>query len=227
MKSDRTAFPEDWRSLERDVLNMRDTSVRSAVLGLLRGDRLTVPRPQAEAPFLDVAVVGGGRWRSVDQHPDSLTMMVFYRGYHCPICRGYLKQLDQMLDEFTRAGVSVIAVSGDTEANARQSVAEWNLENLSVGYGQTVESMRDWGLFVSEGIKEGEPELFGEPGIFLIRPDGTLYTTMLNSVPFARPRIEDVLQSVQWVREHDYPARGEERVFSGAATSRSFESITR
>ena len=69
--------------------------------------------------------------------------------------------------------------------------------------------MRDWGLFVSKGIKEGEPEFFGEPGIFLIRPDGTVYAEMLNSMPFARPHFEEVLKAVQWVNESQYPARGE------------------
>jgi hypothetical protein len=69
--------------------------------------------------------------------------------------------------------------------------------------------MRAWGLFVSKGIKAGEPNCFGEPGLFLIRPDGNLYAAVLNTMPFGRPRLDDVVAAVRWVVENDYPARGE------------------
>jgi hypothetical protein len=32
--------------------------------------------------------------------------------------------------------------------------------------------MRAWDLFVSDGINDNEPELFNEPGLFLIEPGG-------------------------------------------------------
>ncbi|HVA42664.1 MAG TPA: redoxin domain-containing protein [Acidimicrobiales bacterium] len=167
-------------------------------------------KPQAPAPPLDVELVGGGRWNLADQQPDAFSMLVFYRGLHCPVCSGYAKQLDSMLEDFAAVGVtSVIAISGDTAKRAQRSVEEWRIEHLSVGYGQTVDSMREWGLFVSKGIKEGEPALFGEPGLFLIRPDGNVYAEVLNSMPFARPRFDELLGSIAWVNEHDYPARGE------------------
>jgi hypothetical protein len=67
----------------------------------------------------------------------------------------------------------------------------------------------EWGLFVSKGIKEGEPDEFGEPGLFLIRPDGTVYAEMLNSMPFGRPQLNELVSSIGWIVEHDYPARGE------------------
>lgn len=204
-----TQKDDERSSLVRDRVEEANAAQRAALLGLRHGERLTVPRPQAQAPTLDLSLVGGGRWRLADQHPEAFTMVVFYRGDHCLVCRGYLRQLDRMLDEFTRAGVSVVAVSGDPDERARHSVAEWGLEHLPVGYGQSVESMRDWGLFVSKGIKESEPEFFGEPGIFLIRPDGTVYAEILNSMPFARPHFDEVLKAVQWVNESHYPARGE------------------
>lgn len=66
-------------------------------------------------------------------------------------------------------------------------MADWKLTRLRVAYGQDAGSMREWGLFVSKGIKDPEPDAFGEPGIFLIRPDGTVYMAALNSMPAARP----------------------------------------
>jgi hypothetical protein len=88
-------------------------------------------------------------------------------------------------------------------------VAEWGLARLRVGYGQSVDSMREWGLFVSRGVKEPEPELFGEPGVFLVRADGTIYMVVLNSMPAARPRVEDLVGAIRFFVERDYPARGE------------------
>jgi len=69
--------------------------------------------------------------------------------------------------------------------------------------------MRDWGLFISKGVKDGEPDEFGEPGLFLIQPDGIVYAGVINTMPFARPHFDEVLVAVRYVREHDYPARGE------------------
>jgi len=43
-----------------------------------------------------------------------------------------------------------------------------------MGYGMTADQMNDWGLYVSAAIKEEEPDVFGEPGLLLIRPDQTL-----------------------------------------------------
>ncbi len=56
--------------------------------------------PRQKVPDLDVATLGGDRWRLADQRPENFTMVVFYRGLHCPICGRYLKDLDRKLAEF-------------------------------------------------------------------------------------------------------------------------------
>lgn len=171
---------------------------------------MTIPTPGTPAPDLDVPLVGGGRFRLADQHPENFSLVVFYRGWHCPICRGYLAQLGRALEDFRAVGVTcVVAVSGDDADRAQRSVTEWRLDHLNVGYGQSIESMREWGLFISTGIKDPEPDLFGEPGVFLLRPDGTVYMAAVNSMPAARPRIEDILSAVRFFVDNDYPARGQ------------------
>ena len=171
---------------------------------------MPIPTPTKPAPELDVALVGGGRFRLDEQQPESFTLVVFYRGLHCPICRGYLAQLERALGKLADTGVTcVVAVSGDEKEKAERSVAEWGLGQLQVGYGQSIESMRQWGLFVSRGVKDPEPEYFGEPGVFLIRPDGTVYMAAINSMPAARPRIADIVEAVQFFTSKNYPARGE------------------
>ncbi|HIE89539.1 MAG TPA: AhpC/TSA family protein, partial [Gammaproteobacteria bacterium] len=54
-----------------------------------------------------------------------------------------------------------------------------------------------------------EPSLFVEPGIFLVRPDQTLYFATVQTMPFARPSFGDILKAIDFVIAKDYPARGE------------------
>jgi len=170
---------------------------------------MSVPKPQTRAPELEVDTLAGGGWALSDRKPDQFTMIVFYRGVHCPVCTTYIGELQDKLDEFTSRGVDVIAVSGDTRERAERSESEWGLESLTVGYGLSTDVMRDWGLFVSTGIKDEEPSEFGEPGLFLIKPDGSVFFDAINSMPFGRPKLDDMLDGVDFVTENDYPARGE------------------
>ncbi len=121
----------------------------------------------------------------------------------------YIGELQHKLGDFTSRGVDVIAVSGDTRERAERSKSEWGLDNLTVGYDISTDVMRDWGLFVSSGIKDEEPDEFGEPGLFLIKPDGSVFFDAINSMPFGRPKLDDMLDAVDFVTENDYPARGE------------------
>ncbi len=166
-------------------------------------------KPRTPAPSLAVDTLAHGAWKLHEQRPDTLTLAVFYRGYHCPVCKVYIGELAGKLSEFTERGVDVIAVSGDSEERARKSAQEWNLGSLTIGYGQSIDSMREWGLFVSQGIKDGEPDQFGEPGLFWIKPGGDVFYEVINSMPFGRPHLDDVLDGLDFVKENDYPARGE------------------
>ena len=170
---------------------------------------MTPPRPQDRAPDLDVSLTTGERWRLADQTPDAFTMIVFYRGLHCPVCKGYNQTLNRLVDAYAERGVEAVVVSMDPEGRARQAEEEWGLSALDVGYGLTADQAREWGLYLSEGIKEDEPDLFSEPGLFLVRPDGTLYYGAVNSMPFGRPDLEQLLDALDFVDQHDYPARGE------------------
>jgi peroxiredoxin len=128
---------------------------------------------------------------------------------HCPICKLYLRQLDSLLEPFARRGTDVIAVSCDDRARADRTVRDWELKSLRIGYGLTIEEARGWDLFISNAIKEGEPAQFSEPGLALVKADGTLYAISLQSMPFARPHFNDVLNALDFVIQENYPARGE------------------
>ncbi len=165
-------------------------------------------KPRTQAPELVISMGEGGDWRLAEQKPENFTMLVFYRGLHCPVCKRYLQDLESKLQDIHSRGVEVIAISGDTGERAEETKREWGLERLTLGYGQSVDSMREWGLFVSHAIKPAEPDHFGEPGLFLIRPDGTIYYEAIQSMPFGRPSFREMLSAIDFVLQNDYPARG-------------------
>ncbi len=165
--------------------------------------------PGSSVPDLILPLTIGAQYNLAKQSPESFTLVVFYRGKHCPICRGQLKELSGNLESFTERGVNMVAVSMDDKERAMHVDKEWETGDVPLAYGLSEESAREWGLFVSEA-REGsdEPAIFSEPGMFLIRPDQSLYFASVQNAPFTRPPLGDLLDAIDHINETDYPVRG-------------------
>lgn len=168
----------------------------------------TKPVPGQLAPALEFQTQHGP-WRLSDRKPDSFTLVVFYRGLHCPICKSQLRDLVKTLPEWTERGVDVVAVSMDSEDRWRKTRDEWRIDELTLGYGVSEETARAWGLYMSTGLSDKEPARFSEPGLFLVGPDGKLFFASIQSMPFTRPPLKELLAGVDYVLANDYPARGQ------------------
>jgi len=164
--------------------------------------------PGAQTPDLAVETVGGGRWELSAQKPENFTMIVFYRGLHCPVCKSYLQKLEGLLDGYESGGFSTIAISMNDKALAEKAVSEWELKNLTMGYDLSESDARAWGLFISKAIKDVEADVFCEPGLFWVRPNGELYLVDVANMPWARPDLEFLLSKAAYALANDYPARG-------------------
>ena len=174
---------------------------------------MNVLKPRQPVPSLEISTLQGP-WSLSQQRPENFTMLVFYRGLHCPICAKYLQELEKLISDFDESGVIALAISSDDEGRAQQTASDWGLGKVNIGYGLTVEQARDWGLHRSAGkgktsIGIEEPDEFSEPGLFLVRPDGTLYWSQVSTMPFARPHFKEILGALGFVTANDYPARGE------------------
>jgi len=170
--------------------------------------------PRQPVPALAVDTVAHGRFDLASETPERFTLICFFRGLHCPICIRYLAELGRLLPEFAARGVSVIALSSDTHERALETASKVAAPALRLGYGLSLEAARRWGLYVSTGrgkTSSGveEPALFSEPGVFLVRPDRTLYYGSVQTMPFARPSFGDLLSAIDFAIAKDYPARGE------------------
>jgi peroxiredoxin len=165
--------------------------------------------PRKPVPALDVPLVGSGRFVLAESKPALFTMLIYYRGYHCPLCRSQLTDLKSRLSALSELGVEAIGISMDSEERARKSVEEWELGGLRIAHSLTEEAARAFGLYISGAISDKEPDRFSEPGLFLVNPDGTLYFTSVQSSPFTRPPLAELMQGIGYVKQAGYPARGE------------------
>ncbi|NOK58630.1 MAG: AhpC/TSA family protein [Chloroflexi bacterium AL-W] len=170
--------------------------------------------PRTKTPELEISTLDGSVWSLAEQRPETFTLVVAYRGLHCPICKTYLQELNRTVDEFKKRGVNVVALSSDTQERAQTARDEWKLDNITIGYGLSIEKAREWGLFISTsrgktsaGIEE--PTIFSEPGVFIIRPDQTLFASNIATMPFARPHFREMLAAIDFIIDKNYPARGE------------------
>ena len=164
--------------------------------------------PDTQAPTLNLPLVGGGTFDLAAQKPDNFTMVVFYRGHHCPVCKSYLQKLDGLMAQYKDAGFSVVAASMNDATLAATTVEEWGLKNVPVAYDLTAEDSAKWGLWISKAIKEAEIDIFCEPGLYWVRPDGRIYLIDISNMPWARPDLEFLLSKVPFAVDGGYPARG-------------------
>lgn len=169
-----------------------------------------MPLPRTKAPALDVPLLTGGTWSLASSTPDAFTIVVFYRGHHCPICKTYMTEIEALLPQATDQGINVVAVSMDTPDRARATLDEIGTQTLAIGHSLSEVSAREWDLYISSG-RPGtkEPGVFAEPGLFVIQPDGTVFFAQTQSAPFTRPDFGKLLGGLKFVVENDYPARGD------------------
>lgn len=170
--------------------------------------------PRQKVPELSVETLSSGPFDLATDGSDFATLVVFYRGLHCPICATYLKELGRLTSDFAEKGVKTIAISSDPQDRAQQMADKVGHPELRFGYGLSLEKAKEWGLFISTSrgktsIGIVEPDLFSEPGVFLVRPDGTLYFSAVQTMPFVRPHFKEMVGALEFVQANDYPARGE------------------
>lgn len=165
-------------------------------------------KPALAVSALAVDVVDGGRFDVHAARPRAFTLLAFYRGLHCPACKVWLHKLDGLADQFRDLGVEPVALSTDSIDRARAARDDWGLKTLPVGYGLPISTARAWGLAISESIAEKEPPWFSEPGVFLVRPDATLYMSSIQTTTFGRAAFDDILSGIRFVIEKQYPPRG-------------------
>ncbi len=162
-------------------------------------------------PDITAAKLGGGEIRlATPAESCKWRVIVVYRGKHCPICTNYLVRLNELLPEFNKIGVDVVAVSADSVEKAQAHIGEIS-PDFEVGYGLSVEQMRKLGLYISNPRSAAETDRpFAEPALFAVNKRGELQVIDISNAPFSRPEPASVLMGLKFILNpnNSYPVRG-------------------
>ncbi|WP_170786347.1 redoxin domain-containing protein [Ruegeria lacuscaerulensis] len=166
--------------------------------------------PGNPVPALKIETVAGGDFDLERDKGENGTLVIQYRGLHCPICIRQMGEVEAALDDFAELGIEVVMITTDTAERAAETVEKAGVSRLRVGHSLPMaEAREDWGLNISEG-REGTAEaaFFAEPGHFYISPDRNLYFAWQQTIPFARPAIADIAGGIKFALNNGYPPRG-------------------
>lgn len=140
--------------------------------------------------------------------PGAWQALFVFRGKHCPICKAYLGEIGKRLDALTGLGVTVAAVSADSEAQTR-IMADAVKPAFPLLYGMDQTTMQRLGLYVSEPRAATETDhRFPEPALFVVNPEGVLQLVDLSNAPFLRPDLDRLVGGLGFIIEKHYPVRG-------------------
>jgi peroxiredoxin len=169
---------------------------------------MPVVQTNTAAPDLTFRLLSGETFTLRDRNPKNYTIVVFYRGAHCPLCMNHIQEIKDNYQTALNAGFEIVIVSMDPKDKAQASTKDIAL-TVPVGYGLTEAMARSWGLYISGG-RDGtnEPTIYSEPGLFVIRPDTTVLMALVPSLPFSRPIIPQLIGGLRsYAIQNNYPAR--------------------
>jgi len=158
------------------------------------------------APF-ELPALGMENTITIGGKKQRWSILFVYRGRHCPRCKKFLNKLNAVLPSWTDQ-MDVMVASADNAEKAAADKAEFGWD-FNLAYDLTEDQMRALGLYVSSPLSEAETNAnFAEPGVFAMRPDGTLMLVDISNGPAARPDLEELLDGMIFNITNDRPVRG-------------------
>lgn len=181
--------------------------MKSIVAGLEKQlvERLTPGQP---VPPLDFLLRNGARSTTDALAPQALSLVAVYRGGWCADCRRFITGLDAAVPDLLNIGIETLALSVDDAEATAQTASDWSIAHLRLGSGLSVDQARGWGLYASRMTMHGAERFCAEPGLFLLRPDHSLYALWLQSLPSARPDVSWLVETLIYLAKAGFPLRG-------------------
>lgn len=170
---------------------------------------MPTPKPVAGSILapMSFSKLGGGNV-TVGGEKENWTLLVVYRGKHCPRCKKYLNILDGMRNQWHEVGFDIAVVSADPVEKAEADQAEFGW-SFDLGYDLSEDQMATLGLYVTDPLSPSETDRrFAEPGTYVIRPDGSILLIAISNGPSARPELGELLDGMIFTKVNDRPPRG-------------------
>ena len=123
----------------------------------------------------------------------------------------HLEAISAAAADFKKARMDVIGISADSSERAAKSRSEWAIGNVAIGSDLSIEDADRLGLYLSHAIeiRPLESPVFAEPAVLFVRRDLTLYGAVVQTFPFARPKVPDLLEVPTFASAQNYPPRGD------------------
>jgi peroxiredoxin len=163
------------------------------------------------APDLCVELADGRSYRLDAAQAERFTMVVFFRGYFCNVCKEYLPSIQEHAPALSRLGVSLVLVSCDSRERSEWIQDEWGI-SLPLGHTLDLATAQAWSLFLSRGdpARPEMPTVFSEPALYLVDPEHRIFFAALCTAPVGRPRISDMVSWFEFMEARGaYPMRGD------------------
>lgn len=162
----------------------------------------------AAFPSFQVPKIGGGSLQ-IGGAQDRWSLVIVYRGKHCGRCKNYLNKFEKSYADWQKAGFDAACISADPIEKVSDDIEKFGW-TFDIGYDLQEAEMRAMGLYVSDPLSSQETDRrFAEPGIFCIRPDGTVQIIAISNGPAARPDLDELLDGMIFTIKNDRPVRGE------------------
>jgi peroxiredoxin len=157
--------------------------------------------PSIEVPTID------NRSLNLNKKKSKWTLLVVYRGLHCPICKDYARKLEDKITQFEELETELIFISADTKERANDFAEELALKS-TVAYSLSIPQMKQLGLYLSDPRPNEIDYVFPEPGLFLINTNAEIHIVEISNAPFIRPDIDLIIRGINHIKTNKYPIRG-------------------
>ena len=77
------------------------SSTRTIISAASDADKTLLPGKKV--PYLQLDTIEGLTWSTDDHLNKKNSMIIFYRGLHCPVCSIFLKQVDNQLLDYKKS----------------------------------------------------------------------------------------------------------------------------
>lgn len=127
--------------------------------------------PRRKTPDLTVPTLDHGDFNLAIEQSERGTIVCFFRARYCPICANYLTELDKRVGEFAERGVTVIALSADTEERTRAMANKIGNKNIGFGHCLDLSVARRMGIVYLDFTRRDVHRHRRARPVFRTRPD--------------------------------------------------------
>jgi peroxiredoxin len=161
---------------------------------------MSLLRPGDTFPELTLTVPGGKIVTVPETFAGQFGVVLFYRGAWCPYCNAQLRAFQRASASLAEAGVRVVALSVDDEADTAGLIAKHGL-TFPVGFGADARAVAALtGAFVN-----ADPVYLQSTG-FVLDPAGKIVVSVYSSGAIGRLVPDDIAGLVRYVRGHATPS---------------------